>query len=108
MPHNPPRCVWHPPCPPVATSKAAIRVCVPWRIYSNSRRSTFPGFIGSDGPVELEALLQLADLCGKRFGIARVSLEHFHRHGAAIGGAEKPIDDLQLAASAVAVVAAFG
>jgi integrase/recombinase XerD len=31
---------------PRATSNAAIRAFVPWRIYSNSRRSTCPGFIG--------------------------------------------------------------
>ena len=31
---------------PVATSNAAIRAFVPCRMYSNSRRSTCPGFIG--------------------------------------------------------------
>ena len=31
---------------PMATSKAAIRAFVPCLIYSNSRRSTCPGFIG--------------------------------------------------------------
>jgi len=31
---------------PVATSNAAIRAFVPCRIDSNSRRSTWPGFIG--------------------------------------------------------------
>ena len=54
---------------------------------------------------ELEALLQFAGLRGKGLGIARVSREHLDRHGAAIGGAEKPVDDLQLALFAVAVVA---
>ena len=32
---------------PFATSNAAIRALVPCRMYSNSRRSTCPGFIGS-------------------------------------------------------------
>jgi len=32
---------------PVATATLAIRHCVPWRIYSNSWRSTAPGRIGS-------------------------------------------------------------
>ena len=40
---------------PVATSKAAIRVCVPWRRYSNSRRSTLPGIIGSPGAMRSKA-----------------------------------------------------
>jgi hypothetical protein len=40
---------------PVATSKAAIRVCVPWRRYSNSRRSTLPGTIGSPGAIRSRA-----------------------------------------------------
>jgi hypothetical protein len=34
---------------PVATSNAAISAFVPCRIYSNSRRSTCPGFIGRFG-----------------------------------------------------------
>src|SRR5580693_6691707 len=34
---------------PLVTSKPAIRACVPWRRYSNSRRSTLPGFIGNPG-----------------------------------------------------------
>ena len=55
--------------------------------------------------VELEAPLQFLDLRGKRLGIACVSREHLDRHGAAIGGAEKPVDDLQLALFAIAVVA---
>src|SRR5271169_6088936 len=36
-----------PPTLPEVTSKAAIRACVPWRRYSNSHRSTLPGFLGT-------------------------------------------------------------
>src|SRR5580700_10017251 len=36
-------------CDLAVTSKPAIRACVPWRRYSNSRRSTLPGFIGNPG-----------------------------------------------------------
>lgn len=40
---------------PVVTSKAAIRVCVPCRRYSNSRRSTLPGRIGRPGAMRSNA-----------------------------------------------------
>jgi hypothetical protein len=40
---------------PVVTSKPAIRVCVPWRRYSNSHRSTLPGFIGNPGAMRSSA-----------------------------------------------------
>src|SRR5215470_9264003 len=40
---------------PIVTSKPAIRVCVPWRRYSNSHRSTLPGFIGRDALQRLNA-----------------------------------------------------
>ena len=40
---------------PVVTLKPAIRVCVPWRRYSNSHRSTLPGFIGSPGAARSKA-----------------------------------------------------
>jgi len=43
------------PTLPVVTSKPAIRVCVPWRRYSNSRRSTLPGFIGNPGAARSKA-----------------------------------------------------
>src|ERR1700746_3653516 len=44
-----------PPTLPVVTSKPAIRVCVPWRRYSNSRRSTWPGLIGNSGAARSKA-----------------------------------------------------
>src|SRR5580704_13782258 len=40
---------------PMVTSKPAIRVCVPWRRYSNSHRSTLPGFIGNRGAMRSSA-----------------------------------------------------
>ena len=40
---------------PVATSKLPIRHCVPCRVYSNSRRSTWPGFIGLVGAIRSSA-----------------------------------------------------
>ena len=40
---------------PIVTSKPAIRVCVPWRRYSNSHRSTLPGFIGNPGAMRSSA-----------------------------------------------------
>ena len=44
-----------PPTLPVATSRWAISACVPWRIYSNSRRSTLPGLIGREGAMRSSA-----------------------------------------------------
>ena len=41
---------------PAATSKAAIRVCVPCRRYSNSCRSTLPGRMGRSGGHPLKRL----------------------------------------------------
>src|SRR6478609_1878380 len=40
---------------PSTTSKLAIKHCVPWRTYSNSRRSTWPGRIGSVGAARSRA-----------------------------------------------------
>ena len=40
---------------PEATSNAAISACVPCRTYSNSRRSTCPGFIGKPGEARSSA-----------------------------------------------------
>src|SRR4029450_10410775 len=40
---------------PWTTSKLAMRHCVPWRTYSNSRRSTWPGRPGSVGAARSRA-----------------------------------------------------
>jgi hypothetical protein len=40
---------------PVATSKQAISVWVPWRLYSNSRRSIWPARIGRVGVIRSRA-----------------------------------------------------
>jgi hypothetical protein len=45
----------HPDDFAVVTSKPEIRVCVPWRRYSNSHRSTLPGFIGKPGAMRSSA-----------------------------------------------------
>ena len=45
----------HPMTLPIVTSKPAIRVCAPWRRYSNSHRSTLPGFIGNPGAMRSSA-----------------------------------------------------
>jgi hypothetical protein len=37
------------PTCPLATAKSAIKLSVPWRMYSNSRCSTRPGCIGMGG-----------------------------------------------------------
>ena len=58
--------------------------------------------------VDGEAALELGDLVGERHGIGGVALEHLDGDGAAVGRAEKAVDDLQLALLAVAVVAALG
>src|SRR6266699_3489434 len=42
---------------PVATSKLAIKHCVPWRRYSYSGRSTRPGCIGQVGAVRSSACI---------------------------------------------------
>src|SRR5437867_8529682 len=40
---------------PCTTSQLAMRHCVPWRTYSNSRRSTCPGRTGSVGAARSRA-----------------------------------------------------
>src|SRR5262249_33718501 len=39
----------------IVKSKTAICVCVPWRRYSNSHRSTLPGLIGKPGAMRSSA-----------------------------------------------------
>ena len=58
--------------------------------------------------VDGEAALQLGHLIGHGRGIAGVAFEHLDGDGTAVGCAQKPIDDLQLALLAVAAVAAPG
>jgi hypothetical protein len=58
--------------------------------------------------VEVEALLQLADLGAERSGVGGVALEHLDGHRAAVGGTQQAVDDLQLTLLAIPVVAAPG
>ena len=52
-----------------------------------------------------EALLELADLAGQRRGVADIAFEHFDRNRTALGRAQQPEHDLQLAPLAIAAVA---
>ena len=54
--------------------------------------------------LEGEAPLQLLDLCGERLRVGGRTVEHLDGDGAAVGGAQQAVDDLQLAFLAVAVV----
>ena len=63
---------------PVATSRLRINVQVPWRIYSNSRRSTLPGASGSPGYLRSSActpvsssVLTTRSPCGANVGASR-------------------------------------
>ena len=74
---------------PVATSKLAIKHCVPWRRYSYSGRSTRPGCIGKVGaarssaciPVFSSVLMTWPPSCGQGWRL----LVHF-THGSHLGG----------------------
>ena len=57
---------------------------------------------------KLEALFELGDLARQRRRIADIAFEHFDRDWAALGRAQKPEHDLQLAGFAVAIVAKLG
>src|SRR5436190_1085583 len=54
-------------------------------------------------PLELEALLELADLACQCHGIGDIAFEHLNRHRTSLSRAQKPKHDLQLSPLAVAV-----
>src|SRR5438874_2738769 len=57
---------------------------------------------------KIEPLLELVDLGRKRGGVAGIAFEHLDGDRAAVGRAQQAINDLQLAALAVAIVAEPG
>ncbi len=78
------------------------------QVLVDARLSDHAAIADENDVVDGEAALELGDLIGQGHGIGGVSLEHLDGDGAAVGRAQKAVDDLQLALLAVAVVAAFG
>ena len=69
---------------PVATSKLAIKHCVPWRMYSYSGRSTRPGCIGKVGAARSSAWIPFFSsvpmTCPPCLATAGVLVRLTHRH----------------------------
>jgi len=64
-----------------------------------------PAIPDQHDPRQPKLLADLSDLRGQRLGIARIALEHLHRHRAPFPIRQEPKDDLQLVALAIARVA---
>src|SRR4030095_3195139 len=74
---------------PVATSKLAIKHCVPWRRYAYSGRSTRPGCIGQGGAARSRAcipgfLTDTEDVASARATVGRRLIRF--THGSHLGG----------------------
>ncbi len=77
-------------------------------LLGDARLGDHAAVADQDDMVEVEALLELVDLCGQGFRVGGVAVEDLDGNWAAVRGAEQAVDDLQRALAAVTAVAAFG
>src|SRR6201981_3670242 len=82
----------------IQSRPAGRNVCSMRALVSTPRSPTITA-------LQLEALLQLVDLCRQRQRIGGIAFKHLHRDRAAVGGAHQANDNLRPVATVVAAVA---
>ena len=78
------------------------------QILANTGAGDHAAITDEDDAAQPEARLELVDLRGHRARVTGIAIEDLDRHRTAIGSAQQAVDDLQLAAFAVAIVAEAG
>ncbi len=77
-------------------------------VLGDARLGDHSAVAHEDHMVEVEALLQLLDLCRQGHRVRRVAVKDLNGDRAAVGSAEQAVGDLQRALPAVAAVATLG